>query len=98
MTGNVLKRAAVNRVLLSPERRLAVLLVAQGYAIPFVAAKTNLTVGAVQYWSRILGVKTTDYRNGRTQFAAQQVKNTKAASMNILQTKLKSMQQPKQIK
>ncbi len=98
MTGKDLQRQTLNKILLSPQRRYAVMLVAQGMALTLVATRSKLSLGAVKYWSRVAGVKTTDYRNGRTRYSTEVIQRTKNFSVGYLQNNLKTMQPMKQIK
>lgn len=90
-TGNALKRNPLNRILLSPEKTQAVILASRGFGVRFIMSQTKMTPGAIKYWCGLAGVKISDFRNGKTQYARKFARETKSLAYNTLQHQHKQL-------
>lgn len=76
------------KIIVNPLRVQALVMIGAGFSYKYAARETQLSVGTIKYWAGQANIKTTNYRDGKTNVAKKFAEDIKLASFSIPEQKL----------
>lgn len=81
-----------NKFLVEPSLMEAMIMAQTGFSLKYIAQETKLSSGRIRYHYKILGIKLTDFRNGKTHFSVKVRNNTRILAESYIRKSLKQIE------